>query len=87
MLVDTTQDQEMLHFLYHEFKTPLFMFKSLVSMMLDGQVPDETLLRELLVECEKYEVRLKGYLDPTPAPPERGIQELVFPNSKSCLNS
>lgn len=68
MAMEPTQDQEMLHFLYHEFKTPLFMFKSLVSMMLDGQVPDEPLLRELLVECEKYEVRLKGYLDPSPSP-------------------
>ncbi|MSR88098.1 MAG: hypothetical protein EXS67_00380 [Candidatus Margulisbacteria bacterium] len=63
MTLKTKEAQEMLHFLYHEFKAPLFMFKSLVSMMLEGQVPDETLLRDLLVECEKYEVRLKGYLD------------------------
>ena len=60
-------DPEILHFICHEFKNPLFGFKTILTYLKEGQSLDSETIDEVLSECRRTEQFINALLDhPTP---------------------
>ena len=57
-----TISKELLHFLAHEFKTPLFLFRQFTTFMKEGKPISQEDYDQVLQECDRYEQLIHHYL-------------------------
>ena len=56
-------DPSLIYFICHEFKNPLFAFKTILQQIKLGNLPDTDSIDEVVLECKHFEKFLDAVLE------------------------